>query len=119
MIESECEIPPGTPSAKQLWQDLMDLSFRNRMEGNERTATFLKDLATKIESAVLSDTVVLRLIVSDAIEMYMMLYRFATTEDDENILKYKANVANSWLERVFCPIVPLTWCKKKKKEPLV
>ncbi len=117
MSESECKIPPGEPSAKRLWQELMDLSFSHRLKGNEKTATFLKDVATKIESAVLSDTVVLRLIVSDAIQMYMFLYRFAENEDDENLLKYKANVANNWLERVFCPTVPLTWCKEK--EPLV
>ena len=117
MSESECKIPPGEQSAKRLWQELMDLSFSHRQKGNVKTAAFLKDVACPLESAVLSDTVVLRLIVSDAIEMYMALYRFAATEDDENLLKYKANVANSWLERVFYPTVPLTWCKKK--EPLV
>ncbi|MBR0403610.1 MAG: hypothetical protein IJI68_00090 [Eggerthellaceae bacterium] len=117
MSERECKIPPGAPSAKQLWQELMDMSFSNRLKGNERTAAFLKDVATKIESAVLSDTLVVRLFVSDAIHMYMELYRFAATEDDERLLKYKANVANSWLESNFWPTVPLTWCKEK--EPLV
>ena len=117
MSTRECKIPPGEPSAKRLWKDLMELSFSNREKGNERTAAFLKDVACTLESAVLSDTVVLRLIVSDAIQMYMFLYRFAENEDDENLLKYKANVANNWLERVFCPTVPLTW--SKEKEPLV
>ena len=117
MSESECKIPPGAPSAKRLWQDLMDLSFSHRAKGNERTAAFLKDVAVRLESSVLSDTVVIRLIVSDAIHMYMELYRFAANEDDENLLKYKANAANNWLERNFWPTVPLTWCKEK--EPLV